>query len=70
MVRQLMLCLTIRIKKNDEINGNRLEKVLLEFLMRANISGATIWLGIDGFGKRGKSTRSFRRIDNKSTYDD
>ncbi|MBA3284257.1 MAG: DUF190 domain-containing protein [Nitrosopumilus sp.] len=56
MVRQSMLCLTIRIKKNDEINGKRLEKVLLEFLKKAKVSGATVWLGVDGFGKSGKST--------------
>ncbi len=56
MVRQSMLCLTIRIKKNDEINGKRLEKALLEFLKKAKVSGATVWLGVDGFGKSGKST--------------
>ncbi len=51
-----MLCLTIRIKKNDELNGKRLEKVLLEFLKKSKISGATVWLGVDGFGKSSKST--------------
>ena len=51
-----MLSLTIRIKKNDELNGKRLEKVLLEFLKKAKVSGATVWLGVDGFGKSGKST--------------
>ncbi len=56
MVRQSMLCLTIRIKKNDEIDGKRLEKVLLEFLKKSKVSGATVWLGVDGFGKSGKST--------------
>src|SRR6185312_7829828 len=56
MVSQLMLCLTIRIKKNDEIQGKRLEKVLLEFLKMSKVSGATVWLGVDGFGKSGKST--------------
>jgi PII-like signaling protein len=56
MVRQSMLCLTIRIKKNDGLNGKRLEKVLLEFLKKAKVSGATVWLGVDGFGKSGKST--------------
>ena len=56
MVRQPMLCLTIQIKKNDEINGKRLEKVLLEFLKKSKVSGATVWLGVDGFGKSCKST--------------
>ncbi len=56
MVRQKMLCLTIRIKKNDEIGGKRLEKVLIEFLIKSKVSGAIVWLGVDGFGKSGKST--------------
>ncbi len=51
-----MLCMTIRIKKNDEINGKRLEKTLMEFLKKSKVSGATVWLGVDGFGKSGKST--------------
>ena len=51
-----MLCLTIRIKRNDEINGKRLEKALMEFLKKSKVSGATVWLGVDGFGKSGKST--------------
>ena len=55
MARQPMLCLTIQIKKNDEINGKRLEKVLLEFLKKSKVSGATAWLGVEGFGKSGKS---------------
>jgi len=55
MVRQSMLCLTIRIKKNDMINGKRLEKVLMEFFKKSKVSGATVWLGVDGFGKSGKS---------------
>jgi PII-like signaling protein len=56
MVRQRMICLTIRIKKNDEMQGKRLEKELLEFLRKSKVSGATVWLGVDGFGKSGKST--------------
>lgn len=30
--------------------------MLLEFLKKAKVSGATVWLGVDGFGKSGKST--------------
>jgi PII-like signaling protein len=56
MVLKKMSCLTIRIKKNDEFQGKRLEKVLMEFLTNAGVSGATVWTGADGFGKRGKST--------------
>ncbi|MER5175753.1 MAG: DUF190 domain-containing protein [Candidatus Nitrosocosmicus sp.] len=51
-----MLCLTIRIKKNDEIHGKRLEKRIIDFLIDANVLGAIVWLGVDGFGKRGRST--------------
>lgn len=50
-----MVCLTIRIKKNDELRGKKMEKVLLDFLVRAGVSGATVWTGVNGFGKRGNS---------------
>ncbi len=48
--------LTIRIKKNDQVGGKRLELLIMDFLMKAGIAGATAWTGVDGFGKRGKST--------------
>lgn len=51
-----MLDLTIRIKKNDELHGKRLEALVLDLLTKAGIAGATVWTGVDGFGKRGKST--------------
>jgi PII-like signaling protein len=47
---------TIRIKRNDTIDGKRLEHLLLDLLKKAGIAGATVWTGVDGFGKRGKST--------------
>lgn len=50
-----MLALVVRIKKNDNFEGRRLEAVLLDFLAQAGISGATVWAGVDGFGKRGQS---------------
>jgi PII-like signaling protein len=28
----------------------------MNYLMKAHVSGATVWTGVDGFGKRGKST--------------
>lgn len=28
----------------------------MDCLMKAGIAGATVWTGVDGFGKRGKST--------------
>jgi uncharacterized protein len=48
--------LTIRIKRNDTVGGKRLEHLLLDLLKKAKIAGATVWTGVDGFGKRGKST--------------
>jgi PII-like signaling protein len=51
-----MLRLVIRIKKHDTIHGKPLHSVLLDFLTKAGISGATVWAGVDGFGKHGKST--------------
>jgi uncharacterized protein len=56
MAVRKMLSLTIRIKKNDELHGKRLYKALLDFMMGAGISGATVVNAVDGFGKRGKST--------------
>ncbi len=50
-----MLNLTMRIKRNDEVHGKRLEAALIDFLTKAEISGATVWTGVDGFCKRGKS---------------
>lgn len=49
------VALVIRIKKNDRIGGKRLERVILDYLMEAGVSGATVWTGVDGFGKRGRS---------------
>jgi PII-like signaling protein len=54
-------CLTIRIKRNDEHEGKRLDKILIDFIMKAKISGATVWTGVDGFGKRKRSAVSLRK---------
>jgi PII-like signaling protein len=48
--------LTIRIKKNDQVGGKRLQTLIIDCLMKAGIEGATVWTGVNGFGKRGKST--------------
>ena len=56
MVTRKNLCLTISIKKNDELHGKRLYKELLDFMMNAGIAGATVVNAVDGFGRRGKST--------------
>ena len=55
-MRLKMWSLTIRFKKNDELGGKRLEPLIIELLTQAGVSGATVWTGVDGFGKRGKST--------------
>lgn len=57
-----MLSLTIRIKKNDELHGKRLFKALLDFMMGAGISGATVVNAVDGFGRRGKATARIEGI--------
>ena len=62
MTRMKMWCLQIRIKKNDELYGKRLELVLVDFLIKAGISGATVWTGVDGFGKRGRSSTKIEGI--------
>lgn len=51
-----MWCLTIRIKKNDKLNGKLLYKEPLKFMMGAGILGATVVNAVDGFGRRGRST--------------
>jgi uncharacterized protein len=51
-----MWTLTIRIKKNDESGGKRLQTLIMDCLMKAGVTGATVWTGVNGFGKRGKST--------------
>jgi uncharacterized protein len=55
MTKVKMWCLTIRIKKNDTLYGKRLYNVLLDFIMRAGICGATVINGVDCFGRRGES---------------
>lgn len=49
------VALTIRIKKNDRVGGKRLWRAILDYLIEAGVSGATVWTGVDGFGKRGRS---------------
>jgi PII-like signaling protein len=55
-LRQKMWDLTIRIKKNDKVGGKRLQTQIMDCLIKAHIEGATVWTGVNGFGKRGKST--------------
>jgi uncharacterized protein len=57
-----MCQLTIRIKKNDEVGGKRLQALVMDCLMKAKIEGATAWTGVDGFGKRGKSTLNLEGV--------
>jgi PII-like signaling protein len=55
-MKMKMVCLTIRIKRNDQADGKRLHKLLIDFLINNKIAGATVWTGVDGFGKRRRST--------------
>lgn len=50
-----MWCLAIRIKKNDSVKGKLVRNSILDVLKKAKISGATMWTGMGGYGKRGKS---------------
>jgi uncharacterized protein len=61
-LKQKMWQLTIRIKKNDEVDGKRLHMLIMDFLMQAKVQGATVWTGVNGFGKRGKSTMHLEGI--------
>lgn len=51
-----MWSLVIRIKRNDALRGKRSHMLILDILKKGNITGATVWTGVDGYGKRGKST--------------
>lgn len=50
-----MWSVVIRIKKNDTVNGKRVHLLILDILKKGKISGATVWTGMGGYGKRGKS---------------
>ena len=54
--------LVIRIKKGDQIHGKSIEKILIDLLGDNKVWGATVWSGVDGFGKRGKSTKRVEGI--------
>ncbi len=56
MRTQKMWSLVIRIKKNDTVQGKRVHVLILDVLKKGSISGATVWAGIGGYGKRGEST--------------
>lgn len=61
-MKMKMWSLTIIFKKNDEVGGKRLYMKLLDFLKDAGILGATVWTGVDGFGKRGRSSTRLEGI--------
>ncbi|HYL65545.1 MAG TPA: DUF190 domain-containing protein [Nitrosopumilaceae archaeon] len=50
-----MWSFVIRIKKNDTVKGKRVHILILDILKKRKISGATIWTGTGGYGKRGES---------------
>jgi PII-like signaling protein len=57
-----MWSLVIRIKKNDTVKGKRVHMMILEILKKGSISGATIWTGMGGYGKRGDSSTHIEGI--------
>lgn len=50
-----MWSVVIRIKKNDTVKGKRVHLLILDILKKNGISGATVWTGVGGYGKRGES---------------
>lgn len=44
------------MKRNDELGHKRLQALIMDLLVKSGVAGATVWTGVDGFGKRGKST--------------
>ncbi|MBI3638898.1 MAG: DUF190 domain-containing protein [Thaumarchaeota archaeon] len=50
-----MQSVVIRIKKNDTVKGKRVHMLILDILKKGKISGATVWTGTGGYGKRGES---------------
>lgn len=52
---QKMWSLVIRIKKNDSVKGKRVHALILDILKKNSVSGATIWAGVGGYGRRGES---------------
>ena len=54
--------LVIRIKKNDTVKGKRMHVLILDILKKESISGATMWTGVGGYGKRGESTINIEGI--------
>ncbi len=57
-----MWSVTIRINKNDEVGGKRLQSLVMDLLVKSGVSGATVWTGVNGFGKRGKATMHLEGI--------
>ncbi len=60
-MRMKMWNLTIRIKKNDQAGGKRLEVIIMDLLLGAKIDGATAWAWIRRFRKTRKIHPSHRR---------
>lgn len=56
MTKKNLWSLIIRIKKNDTVKGKRIHVLIFDVLKMESISGATMWTGVGGYGKRGEST--------------
>ena len=49
--------IVIRIKRNDNTGKKRTFQVILDFLKKNKVSGATVWTGSNGYGKRGNANK-------------
>ena len=43
--------LIIRKKNNDKVGGKRLQTLIMDFPIKAEIAGATVWTGVNRFDK-------------------
>ena len=62
MTLKQIMCLNIQIKKNDSVNRKRLEKTMIDFFNKVKCFRDIVWLGVYGFGRRGKSTVHWGRL--------
>jgi len=54
--------IVIRIKKNDKTGKKRTFQAILDFLKKNKVSGATVWIGSNGYGKRGDANKLIEGI--------
>jgi PII-like signaling protein len=50
-----MLKLVVRVRHRDDYEGKNIADALLSMYRQKGISGATVWQGVRGYGRRGES---------------